>query len=157
MEDKQFTTQFIAVLAFLFAFTIIILVIANSMYNSEDKLTDSRVQQDVADRIQPVGQVYVGEVPAAAGIVEAAEVKAVAVALSGDQVYQQVCASCHTSGVMNAPMLGDVASWEARLVKGTETLYSNAINGIGTMPAKGGRADLADDAIKAAVDHLIGN
>lgn len=156
MEDKQFTTQFIAVLAFLFAFTIIILVIANSMYNSDAKLTDNRVQQDIADRIQPVGQVYIGEVPAAAGQLVATEATAVAVAMSGDQVYQQVCASCHTSGIMNAPMLGDAAAWEARLVKGTETLYANAINGIGVMPAKGGRADLADDAIKAAVDHLIG-
>ena len=81
MEDKQFTTQFIAVLAFLFAFTIIILVIANSMYNSDAKLTDNRVQQDIADRIQPVGQVYIGEVPAAAGQVVASEAKAVAVAM----------------------------------------------------------------------------
>lgn len=156
MEDKQFTTQFMAVLALLFAFTIIILVIANSMYNSEDKLTDSRVQQDISDRIKPVGQVYIGEVPADAGQVIAAEATTVAVAMSGDQVYQQVCASCHTSGVMNAPMLGDANAWKTRLKKGTETLYANAINGIGAMPAKGGRADMADDAIKAAVDYLIG-
>jgi cytochrome c5 len=154
LEDKQFTTQFMSVLVFLFAFTIVILVIANSLYDGEEKLADTRVQQAVAERIAPVGQVYVGEVPAATAKVDSAA-KAVAVVMSGDEVYQQVCASCHTSGIMNAPKIGDAAAWQTRLTKGKETLYANAINGIGAMPAKGGRADIADDAIRAAVDHLI--
>lgn len=154
MEDKQFTTQFMAVLVLLFAFAIVILVIANAFYDGDEKLADARVQKAVAERIAPVGQVYVGEVPAAAAEVEAVATT-VAVAMSGDQVYQQVCASCHASGIMNAPKMGDAAAWQARLAKGKETLYANAINGIGAMPAKGGRADMSDDAIRAAVDHLI--
>lgn len=154
MEDKQFTTQFMAVLVLLFTFTIVILVIANAFYDGDEKLADARVQKAVAERIAPVGQVYVGEVPAAAAEVEAVATT-VAVAMSGDQVYQQVCASCHASGIMNAPKMGDAAAWQARLAKGKETLYANAINGIGAMPAKGGRADMSDDAIRAAVDHLI--
>lgn len=153
MEDKQFTTQFMAVLVLLFAFAIVILVIANAFYDGDEKLADARVQKAVAERIAPVGQVYVGEVPAAAAEVEAVATT-VAVAMSGDQVYQQVCASCHASGIMNAPKMGDAAAWQARLAKGKETLYANAINGIGAMPAKGGRADMSDDAIRAAVDHL---
>jgi len=154
LEDKQFTTQFMTVLVLLFAFAIVILVIANAFYDGDEKLADARVQKAVAERIAPVGQVYVGEVPAAAAEVEAVATT-VAVAMSGDQVYQQVCASCHTSGIMNAPKMGDAAAWQARLAKGKETLYANAINGIGAMPAKGGRADMSDDAIRAAVDHLI--
>ncbi len=153
MEDKQFTTQFMTVLVLLFAFAIVILVIANAFYDGDEKLADARVQKAVAERIAPVGQVYVGEVPAAAAEVEAVATT-VAVAMSGDQVYQQVCASCHASGIMNAPKMGDAAAWQARLAKGKETLYANAINGIGAMPAKGGRADMSDDAIRAAVDHL---
>jgi len=153
LEDKQFTTQFMAVLVLLFAFAIVILVIANAFYDGDEKLADARVQKAVAERIAPVGQVYVGEVPAAAAEVEAVATT-VAVAMSGDQVYQQVCASCHASGIMNAPKMGDAAAWQARLAKGKETLYANAINGIGAMPAKGGRADMSDDAIRAAVDHL---
>jgi len=153
LEDKQFTTQFMAVLVLLFTFTIVILVIANAFYDGDEKLADARVQKAVAERIAPVGQVYVGEVPAAAAEVEAVATT-VAVAMSGDQVYQQVCASCHASGIMNAPKMGDAAAWQARLAKGKETLYANAINGIGAMPAKGGRADMSDDAIRAAVDHL---
>jgi len=154
LEDKQFTTQFMTVLVLLFAFAIVILVIANAFYDGDEKLADARVQKAVAERIAPVGQVYVGEVPAAAAEVEAVATT-VAVAMSGDQVYQQVCASCHASGIMNAPKMGDAAAWQARLAKGKETLYANAINGIGAMPAKGGRADMSDDAIRAAVDHLI--
>ena len=154
MEDKQFTTQFMAVLVFLFAFTIVILVIANTFYDGDEKLADVRVQRAVAERIAPVGQVYVGEVPIAATQAESVATT-VAVAMSGDEVYQQVCASCHASGIMNAPKMGDAAAWQTRLAKGKDTLYANAINGIGAMPAKGGRADMSDDAIRAAVDHLI--
>lgn len=155
MEDRQFTTMFMAVLVVLVGFTIAILVIANLIY-SDDGATDARVQKDVAERIKPVGSVYVGEVPADVGGQPAqASTQVAAADLSGEQVYQQVCASCHTSGVLNAPKPGDVAAWEPRLAKGTDTLYANAINGIGAMPAKGGRADMSDDAIKAAVDYLL--
>ena len=144
-----------AVLVVLVGFTIAILVIANIIY-SDDGTKDVRVQSDVAERIKPVGEVYIGEVPAEVGGDAATAVTQVAAAeLSGEQVYQQVCASCHTSGVLNAPKPGDAAAWQPRLAKGNDTLYANAINGIGAMPAKGGRADMSDDAIKSAVDYLI--
>jgi cytochrome c5 len=39
-------------------------------------------------------------------------------------------------------------------------LYEHALQGLqgssGVMPAKGGRADLPDDLVKAAVDQMIG-
>jgi len=41
------------------------------------------------------------------------------------------------------------------LAKDTDTLYANAINGIGGMPAKGGRADYSDDDIKKVVDYML--
>jgi cytochrome c5 len=41
------------------------------------------------------------------------------------------------------------------LDKGTEMLIDNAINGIGAMPARGGRADLSDEQIEAAVTHML--
>ncbi|MDH3607683.1 MAG: c-type cytochrome, partial [Gammaproteobacteria bacterium] len=76
------------------------------------------------------------------------------VSKSAEDLYT-ACAACHNAGVLNAPKLGDKAGWEERLAKSTEELYSSAINGIGTMPAKGGRADYSDDDIKKVVDYML--
>ncbi|MFK8028421.1 MAG: cytochrome c5 family protein [Gammaproteobacteria bacterium] len=154
MEDRQFTTMFMAVLVGLVGLTIIILVIANMLYKGDAMESDMRVQKAVAERVKPIGEVHIGSVPEGA-TAPAAAAQVAAADLSGDQVYQQVCASCHAAGVLNAPKPGDAAAWETRLAKGIDTVYANAINGIGAMPAKGGRADMSDEAIKAAVDHLI--
>ena len=43
----------------------------------------------------------------------------------------------------------------SRVAKGADALYSSAISGIGTMPAKGGRADYSDDDIKKVVDYML--
>ncbi|MDW3095807.1 MAG: c-type cytochrome [Gammaproteobacteria bacterium] len=157
MEDRQFTTMFMAVLVGLVGLTIVILVISNVLYNSDSMESDLRVQNAVAERVKPVGEVHIGSVPEGAGpqVVAAAPTQVAAADLSGEQVYQQVCASCHAAAVLNAPKPGDTAAWEPRLAKGIDTLYANAINGIGAMPAKGGRVDMSDDAINAAVDFMI--
>ncbi len=156
MEDRQFTTMFMAVLVGLVGLTITILVIANVLYKEDAMESDSRVQKAVAERVKPVGEVYIGSVPDGVGAPAVAAPTQVAAAdLSGDQVYQQVCASCHAASVLNAPKPGDTAAWVPRIAKGTDALYTSAINGIGAMPAKGGRADMSDDAIKAAVDYMI--
>ena len=158
MEDRQFTTMFMAVLVGLVGITIVILIIANVLYSTDSMEADSRVQKAVAERIKPMGDVYVGSVPAdvaAAAPASAAPTQVAAADLSAEDVYQQVCASCHAAGVLNAPKPGDTAAWEPRLAKGMDAMYASAINGIGAMPAKGGRADMSDDAIKAAVDYLV--
>lgn len=157
MEDRQFMTQFLAVLASLIAFAIIILVIANLLHGKDTRMSDTRVQEHVADRIKPIGEVYIGEVPAGAGAtaVVADAGGASAVDMTGEQVYAQVCAACHAAGVLNAPIPGDAAVWEARLANGKETLYTHSINGINAMPAKGGRPDISDDDIIEAVDFML--
>ena len=159
MEDKQFTTQFMAVLVILVGLTIGIMVIANFLYSGDTSAMDEEEQQHVAERIKPVGEVYQGSVPVSEAAAPAAPTEdtttVASAALSGEAVYQQVCAACHTAGVLNAPKPGDTAAWEPRLAKGMDVMYASAINGIGAMPAKGGRADMSDEAIKAAVDYLL--
>ncbi len=83
---------------------------------------------------------------------------------TGEQIYNEACSICHNAGVGNAPKYGDQLAWEGRITKGLATLYDNAINGYvgqaGVMPAKGGRPDLSEEAVKTAVDYLaesIGN
>ncbi len=73
----------------------------------------------------------------------------------GEQVYKAACSSCHDLGVAGSPKLGDKAAWQARIGAGAESLYRNAINGKGGMPPKGGRLDLADADVKAAVDFMV--
>ena len=74
---------------------------------------------------------------------------------SGKDIYNSVCMSCHMSGAAGAPITGEVDQWSERIAKGNDTLYNNAINGIGVMPAKGGLMSLSDDDVKLAVDYMI--
>ena len=83
------------------------------------------------------------------------EVIEVASSKSGKDVYNSVCMSCHMSGAAGAPITGKVDQWTERLAKGNDKLYSNAINGIGVMPAKGGLMSLSDDEVKLAVDYML--
>lgn len=158
MNDNQFATTIMTILGVLIALTIIILVISNIL-TSTDYSKDSLVQGNIEDRIQPVGTLAIAGVTtlnASEGndtnvdtiLASADSTK------SADDLYT-ACAACHNAGVLNAPKLGDKASWGPRLAKGVDALYSNAINGIGTMPAKGGRADYSDDDIKKVVDYML--
>jgi cytochrome c5 len=78
-----------------------------------------------------------------------------AVLARGESVYGNACMACHMVGVLGAPKLGDQAAWSSRLAQGVDALYANAINGKGGMPAKGGRLDLSDADVRAAVDYML--
>lgn len=111
-------------------------------------------------RIAPVGELCLqgencGGAPAAMGAGGAA----VAAVIDGEGTYNTACLACHSSGAAGAPIVGDVASWAPRIAKGMDVLYSSGVDGLpGTgMLAKGGRADLSDEAVMAAVDFMIEN
>ncbi|MGF1730811.1 c-type cytochrome [Photobacterium kasasachensis] len=102
----------------------------------------------IAERIQPVGSVYLeGDAPAGPSVAAGPR--------SGDTVYGTFCVACHGAGIMGAPKKGDAADWEARLAKGNDVLADHAINGFNAMPAKGSCMDCSDDEIIAAIDHMI--
>jgi len=77
----------------------------------------------------------------------------------GKEIYDQACFACHAVGVAGAPKFGDKEAWAPRIAQGADTLHNHAINGYngkaGMMPPKGGRPDLADDDVKAAVDYMV--
>jgi cytochrome c5 len=73
---------------------------------------------------------------------------------SGEEVVKAVCSACHTAGLMNAPKIGDAGQWGPRIAQGYETLINHAINGIRTMPAKGGNADLTEGEVANAVAFM---
>jgi cytochrome c5 len=74
---------------------------------------------------------------------------------SGEEVYQAHCASCHAEGVSGAPKTGDKEAWSGKIATGLDMLVNNAINGIGTMPAKGGDPNLSDEDVRAAVEYMV--
>lgn len=107
-----------------------------------------------------------GSAPAAAATPAAAAPAAVAAApavadaaTKGKEIYDTACFACHATGAAGAPKLGDKEAWAPRIAQGADTLNNHAINGYtgkaGMMPPKGGRPDLADDVIKAAVDYMV--
>ena len=102
--------------------------------------------QDLLDRIKPVGKVHVaGAAPAAA-----------AGPRTGKQIYDGACVACHTSGVLGAPKLQVAADWKPRLdEKGFEQVWKNAVNGINAMPAMGTCGDCTEDDIKVAIEYMI--
>jgi cytochrome c len=79
--------------------------------------------------------------------------------MTGPQVYNAVCLACHGGGIAGAPKTGDAAMWGPRIAQGTETLNKHALEGftgtLGFMPQKGGRTDLSDDEIIAAVTYMV--
>ncbi len=120
-------------------------------------------KEAVAERIRPVGQVYLpGEEQAAdAPVVEVvAEPEPVVTAMTGPQVYNMACIACHSAGVGGAPVVGDASQWTDRIAQGIDLLYDHSINGFdgaaaAPMPAKGGRMDLSDQEVRDAVDYMV--
>lgn len=73
----------------------------------------------------------------------------------GRKVYEAVCSVCHAKGLYNAPLLDDKQAWKARIAKGMATLEKSALVGSGMMPPKGGKAQLTDEEVKAAVAYMV--
>ena len=153
------------VIGILAAVALAILVLAMKMSDLTQGVYTRDVheyQAVVAERIRPVGQVYLPgeEHEADAPVVAAAEEpEPVAATMSGPQVYNSACLACHGAGIGGAPILGDVGQWESRIAQGIDVLKQHAIQGytgsVGYMPPKGGRMDLSDDEIAGAVDYMV--
>jgi len=77
----------------------------------------------------------------------------------GQKTFQTACFACHGTGAAGAPKIGDKAAWAPRIAQGMATLEKHALGGFkgksGVMPPKGGRADLKDADVKAAVAHMV--
>lgn len=74
---------------------------------------------------------------------------------SGEAMYQAVCKTCHDSGLLNAPKLGDKAAWAPRIAQGKDVLYKHNREGFNAMPPRGGASDASDQELEAAVDYLV--
>lgn len=73
---------------------------------------------------------------------------------SGEQVYQQVCISCHASGKDDAPKFGSKKDWAPLIEEGQDVLTAHAWVGVRGMPAKGGAEDLTQEEFARAVAYM---
>lgn len=130
--------QLVIVVLLAFAVPIAIAALISQLVTSGEKgITDNSDQ--VLARIQPVGTVVLAEATGPKGM------------LTGEQVYNQVCKTCHEAGLAGAPKIGDKAAWGKVIAQGDKTTFEHAIKGFKAMPARGGNADLTDDEVKRAV------
>lgn len=151
-HDSNVFRTFILVTVIIVVFMAVIIYLANSLSGTDTASSDSRVQAQINDMIKPVGEVATTATapaaPAAGGAVD------------GKATYQSACFACHGTGAAGAPKAGDKAAWAPRIKQGAATLHEHALKGFqgksGMMPAKGGNAGLSDDAVKAAVDYMVG-
>lgn len=77
----------------------------------------------------------------------------------GRVVYESVCIACHApeNVMVSAPKLGARKEWQERMARagGLDGLLRNAAQGVGAMPARGGRAELDDAQLKAAIRYMM--
>ena len=161
--DKHFFDLFMVIIGILIGVTFGLFILANYIADKTQVvyvLQDKPYVEQVDANIAPVASVAVdGDEIASAEVGEVATVEPVVEVLTGPQVYNQACLACHGAGVGGAPTVGDPAIWTDRVAQGMEVLTDHVINGYtgsaGYMPPKGGRVDLSDDEIIAAMNYML--
>lgn len=157
-DDRAFMRQFSGVIAGFVVLTVVLIFVARWLQPEVDK--DANPSQAILaeQRILPVGAVRSGE-EAAAVLADAQAAAAIPAAadtvVDGEAVYAGLCKACHDAGVAGAP-ISVSEQMTARLdEKGLELLVTNAINGLNTMPPRGGNPALTDEQIRAAVEFML--
>lgn len=153
-QDRSFLTVFAVIMGALALISGIIFILARlvGMTSPASDEGDPRLRLGVDERIAPVAHVVLAGSTSEASEPEAA----VAEALSAEEVVAQACAACHQSGVMEAPKIGNQEDWGARAEQGIDTLVDHALNGIRSMPARGGNPNLSDDEVRSATLLMLG-
>ena len=75
--------------------------------------------------------------------------------VNGAHIYKEVCSVCHTSGVANAPKLGDQAAWKKLIGEGQIIITAHGYVGIRAMPPKGGNANLSVEQFSEALNYMV--
>jgi cytochrome c5 len=155
--DSTFIKNLSIILVVLVVFTIGIAFVAREVGFKQDGDNPSSAIL-AEERIKPVGGVYTAEngpTPVTAAVEATAPAQAVAFdgSLDSEMIYNTVCAACHATTLAGAPKPGS-PEMAQRVEKGIDALMQTALNGLNAMPARGGRADLSDEQVKAVVEFM---
>jgi len=167
-QDTHFFNMFSIVLGLLVAVAIVLFALARVVAGrtqGQHVHVEAQYLKAVEERIQPAARIAVAGQDNSALAIKAAAAdegagSATAVAFTtGAEVVEGACSACHGQGIAGAPKVGDAAAWGPRIAQGNDTLYKHALEGFqgkaGVMPPKGGRTDISDDLVRAAVDHMV--
>lgn len=153
-QSDKFTFSLLTILA-----TLSLLVILGVLITSAVKLVDKSIggtpfvlNQDLVaerltkeDRLKPAGRVNTGNL-----------VSDVVKAKAPQDIYVALCASCHETGLNDAPLTGDNAAWATRFQeRGLAGLHESAVKGRNLMPAKGGDPRLTDEEVINTVNFIL--
>src|SRR5208282_4490689 len=145
-EHKSFIKspkQLVIVVFLAFAVPIALVVLLTQLVTGVRPAGSVEAETGVLNRIKPVGAVTLVDTSAPQGT------------LSGEQVYQTVCKTCHEAGLVGAPKVGDRAAWAPRIKKGVDALFASALKGTSKgMPPKGGDENLADVEVQRGVVYM---
>ncbi len=144
-KGSSFWQLTIAISGSILAFTLLIALIAEGfgVLGTPNVEEPAAAIAKVEENIKPVGLVEVAATDAGP-----------ATEKTGEQVYNLACMMCHAAGLMAAPKFGDKEQWAPRIVQGYTTLVTHAVQGIRSMPAKGGNPALTDGEVANAVAYM---
>jgi cytochrome c551/c552/cytochrome c5 len=138
--------QLVIVVVLAFVIPIALIVSLSQLITGMKPPGSAEADSQLLSRIKPFGEVTIADASSPKGN------------LSGEQVYQSVCKTCHEPGIAGAPKVADKAAWAVPIKRGYETLVQHAITGFQeggkVMPPKGGNPDLADIEVQRAVVYM---
>jgi cytochrome c5 len=138
--------QLAIVLALAFLVPIALFLLLSQLVTGVRRDDTGGSEAQVLSRIKPVGEVT---------LAGAAGARA---SMSGEQVFQAICKTCHEPGIAGAPKVGDKTAWAGPIKKGYETLVQHALNGFQeagkVMPPRGGNPDLSDVEVERALVYM---
>lgn len=141
----QTPTQLVVMILLAFVIPIAVITMLATLVTTASKYDakhPAMTTEAIAQRIMPVGRVTLTD-PNAPKVIK-----------SGEEVYKQVCAACHSTGALNAPKVGDKAAWAKLIKEGLETLTAASVKGIRQMPPRGGNPELSDLEMQRAIVHM---
>lgn len=128
------------------ALAVVIVAYVSGLFGNQQAQSNAEAiaaaEKKIDDSIKPVA------------MVEVAEASGAHVEKSGEEIVKGVCIACHGVGALGAPKIGNAGDWGPRLAQGYETLVKHATEGIRSMPARGGNAELTDYEVADAVAYM---
>jgi cytochrome c5 len=161
-DDRTFLRRFSGIIFGLVVVTGIIIALAFSLRSTPDpeanpsqmRLTEERIAPVAGVRTGSSGQAELDAIVTTPSTVAPVENGAATAVVDGKKIYDSVCMACHAAGVAGAPIPGSEAMAQRLAAKGPDGLFNSVINGLNVMPPRGGRPDLSDDDIRAAIEFM---